>query len=65
MEKRNANVIFGKAGGNASKNSYTCKISIPKTWLDRMGVSVDKREVTLSLDDDRIIIEKSDRTACQ
>lgn len=62
MEKRNANVMFGKAGGNASKNAYTCRISLPKTWLDRMGVSIDKREVTLSLDDDRIIIEKSDRT---
>lgn len=58
MEERNANVIFGRAGGNASKNSYTCKISLPKTWVDRMGVNIDKREVTLSFDGDRISIEK-------
>jgi hypothetical protein len=50
MEERNANVIFGKAGGSASKNAYTCKISLPKTWIDRMGVTIDKREVTLAFD---------------
>ena len=58
MEKRNANVIFGKAGGNASRNSYTCKISIPKSWLDRMGIHSDGREVTLCFDGDRIMIQR-------
>ena len=39
METRKANMIFGKAGGNASRNAYTCKVSVPKTWVDRMGLS--------------------------
>lgn len=56
MEERNANVIFGKAGGNASRNSYTCKLSIPKTWVDRMGVRPDRREVTLSFDGDVVMV---------
>ncbi len=60
MEKRNANVIFGKAGGNASKNSYTCKISLPKTWIDRMGLNPEQREVRLDFDGDRITIERTE-----
>lgn len=60
MEERNANVIFGKAGGNASKNSYTCKLSIPKTWVDRMGVRPDSREVTLCFDGDTLTVRRPD-----
>ena len=56
MEERNANVIFGKAGGNASKNSYTCKLSIPKTWVDRMGVRLDSREVKICFDGDILVV---------
>ena len=58
MEKRNANVMFGKAGGNASKNAYTCRISLPKTWLDRMGLNPERREVELAFDGDRITVER-------
>ena len=31
-EKRKANMIIGKCGGNSSKNAYNCKVSIPKLW---------------------------------
>lgn len=58
MEERNANIIFGKAGGNASKNSYTCKLSIPKTWVDRMGVRLDSREVKICFDGDVISVRR-------
>lgn len=58
MEERNANIIFGKAGGNASRNSYTCKLSIPKAWVDRMGVRPDSREVTLSFDGDMVTVRR-------
>lgn len=58
MEKRNANVIFGKAGGNASRNSYTCKISLPKTWVDRMGLNPERREVQLAFDGDNITLQR-------
>ena len=62
MEERKANVIFGKAGGNASKNSYTCKISLPKTWVDRMGLNPDKREVSIVFDGDKITIERREQS---
>ena len=58
MERRNANMIFGKAGGNASRNSYTCKLSIPKAWVDRMGLNPEQREVELAFDGDRITVER-------
>lgn len=62
MEQRKANVIFGKAGGNASKNSYTCKISLPKTWIDCMGINLEQREVELAFDGDRITIERPEQS---
>ncbi|WP_317853942.1 hypothetical protein [Chakrabartyella piscis] len=58
METRSANVIMAKAGGNASSNSYNCKISLPKKWLDQMNVNIEKRGVELSFDGDRIFIER-------
>ena len=58
MENRKANMIFGKAGGNASPNSYTCKLSVPKAWVDRMGLNPESREVELSFDGDRITVER-------
>ena len=58
MEVRKANVMFGKAGGNASRNSYTCRISLPKTWVDRMGLNPERREVQIAFDGDRITIQQ-------
>ena len=58
-EKRNANMIIAKAGGNASQNAYNCKVSIPKTWADRLGVSVDDKALSLEFNGDSIIIKKA------
>lgn len=60
MEKRNANIIFSKAGGNAGKNSYNTKISLPKAWVDDMGFNVDDRKAILEYDDEKITIRKGD-----
>lgn len=60
MEIRQANMIIAKAGGNASKNAYNCKVSIPKVWADQMGVTSDARTLTLSFDGECIMIKKSD-----
>lgn len=62
METRKGNMIFGKAGGNASRNSYTCKVSVPKTWVDRMGLTPEQREIELAFDGDRITIEKPEHS---
>lgn len=58
MEKRKARVIIAKAGGNASKNSYNAKISLPKKWIDAMGITPDDREVILTFDNGAITVEK-------
>ena len=58
MEIRSANMIFEKSGGNSSRNSDICKISLPKTWIDRMGVNPEQSKVTLAFDGDRITIER-------
>lgn len=59
IEKRNANMIIAKAGGNASQNSYNCKVSIPKTWSDKLGVSIDDKALSLEFDGKSIIIRKA------
>lgn len=57
-EVRELKVMFNKSGGNASKNSYSPKLSIPKVWLDKMNVTLDEREVKAKFDGSKITIEK-------
>lgn len=59
MEKRRLKVMFQKAGGNAGKNSYNTRMSIPKEWLNRMDITIDERAVDVYFDGEKIIIEKS------
>lgn len=59
MESRNLKIMYNKSGGTASKNSYSPKVSIPKKWLDKMEVTMDNRDVKLSFDGEKIIIEKN------
>lgn len=58
MEQRNGNMIISKAGGNASKNAYNCKVSIPKKWADEMGIDMQNRGVVLAFDGQQITIKK-------
>ena len=58
MEMRNVNVIIGVVGGNAGKMTNNYKISIPNQWANEMGLSKDNREVEISFDGEKIIIEK-------
>lgn len=55
---RQLKVMFNKSGGNAGKGAYSPKISLPKVWLDEMGVTLDDREVKVTFEDKKIIIEK-------
>lgn len=60
MEQQSANVIYGRAGGVKSQNAYTCKIPLPKAWLDRMGVTPENVEMTLLFDDKRIVLMRAE-----
>lgn len=59
-EKRNAKVLFSKAGGTATKGSQTTKITLPIKWVRKLGITEDDREVDITMDveGERIIIEK-------
>lgn len=52
------NVIFNKAGGNASKNAYTYKINLPVDMIRELGVTEDDRGVILSMENGAIMIRK-------
>lgn len=54
MEQRKAKIIAGKAGGTASENSRTYKISLPTAWVKKMDI--DGKEVELSFDGEKITI---------
>ncbi|WP_437629288.1 hypothetical protein [Clostridium paraputrificum] len=58
MDKRTFKVMFNKSGGTASKNAYSPKISIPKVWIDEMGINLDEREVEVTFDGKEIRIKK-------
>ena len=57
-ETRNANMIIAKAGGNASQNAYNCKVSIPKSWADKIGVTPEDKALTLEFDGNSVVIRK-------
>lgn len=54
MEKRQINMMFQKGGSG----SVTTRLAIPKTWVDKMGVSQDEREVIVEFDGERITVRK-------
>lgn len=56
MVKRN--IIIGKAGGTAGKNSVNYKISIPAEMIKELGVTPEDRAVTVDFRDGKILIEK-------
>ena len=58
MEKRIAKVNISSAGGTAAKGAKTCKITLPTSWLEKLGVSENQRELELFFDGERISITR-------
>ena len=58
MAKRTLRVIFNKRAGN--DDSYSTKITLPKKDLNKIGVTLEDREVEYEFDEknNRIIITK-------
>lgn len=54
MERRNLNLIINKDGHGTT--NY--KIALPKIWVDQMELSDTNRNVIMSFDGEKIIIEK-------
>ena len=60
-DERELKVMFNKAGGTASKNSYSPKVSIPKSWTDDMGLTLDEREIIATYEGKEIRIKKKEK----
>lgn len=52
------NIIMGKAGGTAGKNSVNYKISLPAEMVKKIGVTLEDKTVIISYENGKIIIEK-------
>ena len=63
MEKRTAKVNISAAGGTAAKGSRTCKVTLPTTWLEAMGISESQRELELSFDGEQITLSHPGTTS--
>ena len=53
-EERIAKVLFSK-NGNGFRST---KITLPVPWVDEIGATAEDREVKISIDGKKIIIEK-------
>ena len=48
IEKRKVKILINSAGGNASKNSKSYRVSLPSKWMQKMDITKDCRAVKLS-----------------
>lgn len=58
LEKRIAKVNISSAGGTAAKGARTCKITLSTSWLEKLGINEDHREVEVSFDGKQIILTR-------
>lgn len=57
-ESRNCKITIGKPGETASKGAKNCRLSLPTNWMKKMGITEEDRNVKITFDGERIIIEK-------
>lgn len=58
MEKRIGKIMIQTPGGTAAQGSHTYKLSIPSTWVQKMGLSEADRQVELCFDGTTISVSK-------
>ena len=59
QEARKARMLMGNPGGNAGKGASYYRVGIPPIWAQMMGVSSEDRDLLLTFDGKRVIIEKA------
>lgn len=52
------NIIIGKAGGTAGKNSVNYKISLPAEMVKQLGVTQEDKSVFVYFENGKIVVEK-------
>jgi len=60
LEKRIAKVNISSAGGTAGKNARTCKVTLPTSWVDAIGIGGENRDVVLDFDGEKIILSQKE-----
>lgn len=58
MERRIAKVNISSAGGTASSGSKTCKVTLPTSWVEEIGINRDHRELELTFDGATITLSR-------
>ena len=58
MTEIKRNIMFNKAGGNAGKDSYVYRMSVPAAMIEALGLTPDNRDVMLKIEPGKVIIEK-------
>lgn len=58
--KRTAKVSVTNPGGNASKGSLRYTLTLPPIMMQELGITPEDRDIVITLEDNRIIIEKGD-----
>ena len=58
MEHRIAEVNICSAKGIAGRGSKTCKITLPTTWVEALGVTIGHRELELTFDGTKITLSQ-------
>lgn len=61
METRTAKLIVNKSGGTATGKSNTYRVTLPTSWITKMGLGELNRELELYFDGNKIIVtQKTD-----
>lgn len=58
MEQRTARVNISHAGGTATNGAKTCKVTLPTTWLETMGITEERRELELTFNGAAITLSR-------
>ena len=58
MERRVAKMNISSAGGTASSGSKTCKVTLPTSWVEGMGINQDHRDLDLTFDGTTITLSR-------
>ncbi|SNR95140.1 hypothetical protein SAMN05446037_100249 [Anaerovirgula multivorans] len=63
MEKRKGKLIVNKSGGTASVAGVTFRVTLPSSWIRKIGLSEDARNIKLMFDGQKIkIINNEEET---
>lgn len=59
METRKSKAVLRRPGGNASKNAEAYRVNIPTKWAKDMGITPDDRNLKITYEDKKMIVEKA------